>query len=240
MVELATQYGRYGYRRVGALLRAEGFRVNHKRVERLWRREGLKVPARQPKRRRLWLNDGSCVRLRPEHPGHVWSYDFVKARTSDGRALRLLTVIDEYTRECLAIDVARRITADDVLHRLCDLFARRGVPGHIRSDNGPEFAAEAVRGWLGKLGVRTLFIEPGSPWENGYVESFNGKLRDELLDPETFDTLLEARVLTERWRRVYNGVRPHSALGYRPPAPEARLTRPPRSVPATGSTEAGH
>jgi putative transposase len=229
MTELATEYGRYGYRRVGALLRAEGFRVNHKRVERLWRREGLKVPQRQPARRRLWLNDGSCVRLRPEHPGHVWSYDFVKARTSDGRAFRLLTVIDEYTRECLAIDVARRITADDVLERLSDLFIRRGVPAHVRSDNGPEFAAKAVRRWLGGLGVKPLFIEPGSPWENGYVESFNGKVRDELLNPEIFDTLLEARVLVERWRRVYNTVRPHSALDYRPPAPEARLTHPPGS-----------
>ena len=240
MVALATEYGRYGYRRVTALLRAEGFGVNHKRVERLWRREGLKVPAKQPKRRRVWLNDGSCVRLRPAHANHVWSYDFVKCRTSDGRAVRLLTVIDEHTRECLAIDVARRITSGDVLDRLCELFVRRGVPVHIRSDNGPEFAAKAVRGWLGKLGVTTLFIEPGSPWENGYVESFNGKLRDELLNPEIFDTLLEAQVLTERWRRVYNGVRPHSALGYRPPAPEARLTRPLVSDPAndrTGETE---
>ena len=240
MVELATQYGRYGYRRVGALLRAEGFAVNHKRVERLWRREGLKVPARQPKRRRLWLNDGSCVRLRPAYPNHVWSYDFVKCRTTDGRAVRLLTVIDEYTRECLAIDVARRITADDVLERLSRLFIERGRPAYLRSDNGPEFAAKAVRRWLGKVGVRTLFIEPGSPWENGYVESFNGKLRDELLNGELFDTLLEARVLVERWRRAYNGVRPHSSLGYRPPAPEARLTRPPRSGPAAGSTEADH
>jgi putative transposase len=239
MVELATQYGRYGYRRVTALLRPEGWRVNHKRVERLWRREGLKVPARQPKRRRLWLNDGSCVRLRPEHPGHVWSYDFVKCRTSDGRALRLLTVIDEFTRECLAIDVARKLTADDVLDRLSRLFIDRGTPAHIRSDNGPEFTARAVRRWLGRLGVKTLFIEPGRPWENGYVESFNGKLRDELLNPELFDTLSEARVVVERWRRTYNAVRPHSSLGYRPPAPEARLAGPP-SGRASGSTEADH
>ncbi len=148
-------------------------------------------------------------------------------------------MIDEHTRECLAIDVARKITADDVLDRLCDLFVGRGPPEHIRSDNGPEFAARAVRGWLGKVGVKTLFIEPGSPWENGYVESFNGKLRDELLNSELFDTLLEARVLVERWRRAYNAVRPHSALGYRPPAPEARLTGPPRDR-ANGSTEANH
>jgi transposase InsO family protein len=221
MVELAAEYGRYGYRRVAALLRAEGFAVNHKRVERLWRREGLKVPQRQPKRGRLWLGDGSCIRLRPDYKDHVWSYDFVQARTRDGRAFRMLTIIDEFTRECLAIDVARRLNADDVLERLADLFARRGVPEHIRSDNGPEFTAKAVREWLGRVGVTTLYIEPGSPWENGYIESFNGKLTDELLACEVFDTLLEARVLIERWRVRYNTVRPHSSLGYRPPAPEA-------------------
>jgi putative transposase len=221
MVRLATQYGRYGYPRVTELLRREGWKVNHKRVERLWRREGLKVPRKQPKRRRLWLNDGSCVRLRPAYPNHVWSYDFMQARTHDGRAFRLLIVIDEYTRECLAIDVARRLTSEDVLERLSDLFICRTVPDHIRSDNGPEFTALAVRQWLARVGVRTLFIEPGSPWENGYIESFNGKLRDELLNGEIFDTLLEAKVLLERWRREYNTIRPHSALGYRPPAPEA-------------------
>ena len=221
MVELACEFGRYGYRRVAGLLRAEGFAVNHKRVERLWRREGLKVPPKQPKRGRLWLNDGSCVRLRPAHRDHVWSYDFVQGRTRDGRAFRMLTVLDEYSRECLAIDVGRKLTGDDVLERLSDLFVRRGVPEHIRSDNGPEFTARAVREWLDRVGVTTLFIEPGSPWENGYIESFNGKLRDELLDGEVFDTLLEAKVLIERWRVRYNTVRPHSALGYRPPAPEA-------------------
>jgi transposase InsO family protein len=178
------------------------------------------VPKKQPKRGRLWLNDGSCVRLRPEHKDHVWSYDFVQARTHDGRAFRMLTVIDEYTRECLAIDVARRLRSDDVLERLAWLMATRGVPGHIRSANGAEFTAKAVRGWLGKVGVKTLYIEPGSPWENGYVESFNGKLRDELLSGDLFTTLLEARVLIERWRVHYNTVRPHSSLGYRPPAPE--------------------
>jgi putative transposase len=221
MVALAAEYGRYGYRRVTALLRAEGFAANHKRVERLWRREGLKVPQRQPRRGRLWLNDGSCVRLRPERKDHVWSYDFVQGRTRDGRAFRMLNVIDEYTRECLAIDVARKLKSDDVLERLSELFILRGVPEHIRSDNGPEFTAKAVREWLGRVGVRTLYIEPGSPWENGYVESFNGKLSDELLDREVFDTLLEAKVLIERWRRAYNTVRPHSSLRYRPPAPEA-------------------
>lgn len=229
VVSRAAEYGRYGYRRITALLRAEGWRVNAKRVERIWRREGLKVPRRQPKRGRLWLNDGSCVRLRPCWPGHVWAYDFVQDRTHDGRRFRMLTVIDEYTRD-LAIVVARRLTSDDVLQALCDLFVERGPPAHIRSDNGPEFVAKVVRGWLGRVGVTTLFIEPGSPWENGYNESFNGKLRDELLDREIFYSLREAEVLIERWRRHYNTVRPHSALGYRPPAPEAVL--PPPSGPA--------
>lgn len=235
MVEWAGQYGRYGYRRITAMLRIEGWRVNHKRVERLWRREGLKVPKKQPKRGRLWLNDGSCVRLRPLWKDHVWAYDFVHDRTHDGRPLRLLTLVDEYTRECLAIDVARRMTSEDVLERLTDLFIHRGVPDHIRSDNGAEFTSKAVRGWLAKVEVRTLYIEPGSPWENGYIESFNGKLRDELLARETFYTLLEAKVLTERWRQHYNTIRPHSALGYRPPAPEGVLV----GASAAGSAPLG-
>jgi transposase InsO family protein len=223
IVGLASLYGRYGYRRVTALLRAAGWRVNAKRVERIWRREGLKVPRKQPKRGRLWLSDGSCVRLRPERPNQVWAYDFVQDRTHDGRVLRMLVVVDEFSRECLAIRVERRLTSDDVLAVLAELFVARGVPEHVRSDNGPEFAATAVRGWLARLGVGTLFIEPGSPWENGYCESFNGKLRDELLDREVFHSLREAQVLIEAWRRHYNTVRPHSALGYRPPAPEAVL-----------------
>ena len=221
IVWLACEYGRYGYRRITALLHWEGWRVNHKRVERIWREEGLKVPKKQPKRKRLWLNDGSCVRLRSNRRNHVWSYDFVADRTSDGRPIRMLTIVDEFTRECLAIDVAKRLTSEDVLERLSDLFVCKGVPDHIRSDNGSEFTAKSVREWLGRVGVKTLFIEPGSPWENGYVESFNGKLRDELLEREAFDTLLEAKVLIERWRQHYNTIRPHSALGYRPPAPEA-------------------
>ena len=220
IIDLAAAFGRYGYRRIAALLRHEGWRVNHKRVERIWRREGLRVPKKQPKRGRLWLNDGSCVRLRPTHKDHVWAYDFVQARTHDGRSFRMLTVIDEYTRECLAIDVARKLKSDDVLERLAWLFVTRGVPEHIRSDNGPEFTATVVRRWLKRVGVKTLFIEPGSPWENGYCESFNGKLRDELLQRELFYTLKEAKVLIERWRNHYNTIRPHSALGYRPPAPE--------------------
>ena len=220
IIALAKIYGRYGYRRVTALLRVAGWAVNHKRVERIWRQEGLKVPRRQPRRGRLWLNDGSCVRLRPERPNHVWAYDFVEDRTRDGRRFRLLCVVDEFTREALAIRVARRLSAADVIDVLTDLFIARGVPAHIRSDNGPEFVAEAVRGWIEGIGAKTAYIEPGSPWENGYIESFNGKLRDELLDREVFNTLAEAQVLIERWRRHYNTVRPHSALGYRPPAPE--------------------
>ena len=226
IIELAAAFGRYGYRRITAMLRMEGWWVNHKRVERIWRQEGLKVPKKQPKRGRLWLNDGSCVRLRAERKDHVWAYDFVQARTHDGRPFRMLTLIDEYTRECLAIDVARNLRSDDVLERLSWLMATRGVPDHIRSDNGPEFTATVVRDWLKKVGVRTLFIEPGSPWENGYCESFNGKLRDELLAREVFYTLREAKVLIERWRRHYNTARPHSSLGYRPPAPEAVMLEP--------------
>ncbi len=227
IVRLAKKYGRYGYRRVRQLLVDEGWRVSVKRVYRIWRREGLKVPKKQPKRGRLWLNDGSCIRLRPERPNHVWSYDFVQDRTQDGRPIRMLTVIDEFTRRCLAIVVARRLRSDDVLQCLTDLFVAHGPPEHIRSDNGPEFVACNVRGWLGRIGVKTLYIEPGSPWENGYCESFNSKLRDELLECEQFSTLYEAQVLIERWRRHYNAIRPHSSLGYRPPAPETIL--PPAS-----------
>ena len=179
------------------------------------------MPQKQPKRGRLWLNDGSCVRLRPEYTDHVWAYDFVADRTHDGKPLRMLTVVDEYSRECLAIVPGRMLKSEDVIETLADLFVERGAPEHIRSDNGPEFCSRAVRGWLKDLGVETLFIEPGSPWENGYCESFNGKLRDELLSRETFYTLEEARVLIENWRREYNTIRPHSSLGYCPPAPEA-------------------
>ena len=221
IVSLASEYGRYGYRRITALLRRDGWGVNHKRVERIWHQEGLKVPARQPKRGRLWLNDGSCIRLRPEHRNHVWAYDFVFDRTREGRPLKFLTVVDEFTRECLTIEVARRQTSRDVLRTLAKLMLKYGIPKHIRSDNGSEFVAKAVRAWLWRLGVGTLFIERGSPWENGYVESFNGKFRDELLDGEIFTTLQEARVLTNGWRRQYNHIRPHNSLGYRPPAPEA-------------------
>jgi putative transposase len=223
IIELATQYGRYGYRRITAMLQREGWEVNHKGVERIWRREGLKVPQKQPKRKRLWLNNGSCIRLRPEYKDHVWSYDFVKSTTADGRGFRILTIIDEYTRECLALLVARSITSREVIEQLYELFLLRGVPVHIRSDNGSEFTACAIRRWLADLEVKTLYIEPGSPWENGYNESFNGKLQDELLKREVFMTLKEAKILVERWRREYNHIRPHSSLGYRPPAPEVKM-----------------
>ena len=223
IVELATRYGRYGYRRIAAMLRQEGRQVNHKRVERIWRQEGLKIPKRQPKRGRLWLNDGSCIRLRPEHKDHVWSYDLMVDRTTDGRSFRILTILDEYTRECLAILVDRRITSQSVIDKLFQLFLFRRVPEHIRSDNGPEFTATAIRAWLNRLGVKTLFIEKGSPWENGYIESFNGKLRDEFLNREIFTTIAEAKVLIEAWRKEYNQIRSHSALNYQPPAPEAAL-----------------
>jgi transposase InsO family protein len=237
---LARQYGRYGYRRITALLRAEGWRCNHKRVERIWRCEGLKVPARQPKRGRLWLNDGSCVRLRPERANHVWAYDFVEDRTRDGRKIRMLNVVDEFTRECLTIRVGRKLGSADVIDVLADLFIARGTPGYIRSDNGPEFVATAVKGWINGVGAKTAFIEPGSPWENGYVESFNGKLRDELLNAEVFNTLAEAKVLIEQWRVHYNTVRPHSSLGYRPPAPEvivSGMAMPPGNPGPTGSNQ---
>ena len=224
ITELATRYGRYGYRRITALLNNnKGWRVNHKRVERIWRREGLRVPSRQPKRGRLWLNDGSCIRLRPEHKDHVWSYDFVEEGTTDGRKFRILNIIDEYSRECLCSTVEHRLNSHAVIDALFELFILRGIPEHIRSDNGSEFTARAVRKWLGRLGVKTLFIEPGSPWENGYIESFNGKMRDELLNRELFTTLTEAKVLIGQWRMEYNQVRPHSAKGYKPPAPEARM-----------------
>ena len=217
---LAERYGRYGYRKISALLKAAGWLVNDKRVERIWRREGLKVPAKQPKRGRIWDNDGSCIRLRPEYRNHVWSYDFVEARTHDGRKFRMLNVVDEFTHECLTIRVARKLKAVDVIDVLSHLFILRGVPGHIRSDNGPEFVAKAVQAWITGVGGKMAYITPGSPWENGYVESFNARLRDELLNGEIFYTLKEAQIVIESWRRHYNTVRPHASLGYRPPAPE--------------------
>lgn len=219
MIELARQYGRYGYRRIAVLLRDAGWSVSDGRIERLWRREGLKVPMKQPKRGRLWLKDGSCVRLRPEHRDHVWSYDFVHCRTDDGRAFRMLNILDEFSRECLAIRVRRKLNSLDVIDVLTDLFILRGVPAFIRSDNGPEFVAQSVRDWINAVGAKTALIEPGSPWGNGYCESFNARLRDELLNGEIFYSLREVQIIIEQWRQHYNTVRPHSALGWRPPAP---------------------
>ena len=227
IISLACQYGRYGYRRIAVMVNRSGLRVSRDRVERIWRRESLQVPRKQRPRGRLWLNDGSCIRLRPERPNHVWSYDFVTTWTHGGRPVRLLCIIDEYTREALAIRVERSIRAQVVIETLADVMLMRGVPDHIRSDNGPEFTAKALRAWLATVGARTLYIEPGSPWENGYCESFNGRLRDELLNGEIFYSLREARVVIERWRKEYNTVRPHSSLGYRPPAPAAINPKPP-------------
>ena len=222
IIALASEYGRYGYRRITALLQQAGWQVGKDRGQRIWRREGLKVPAQQKPRGRLWLKDGSCVRLRPERQNHVWSYDFVEARTQDGRSLRLLTLIDEFTRQCLALRVARRLNSHDVIETLGECMLEHGVPEHVRSDNGAEMTAQRVQEWLQTVGAQPLFIEPGSPWENGYCESFNGKLRDECLNGEIFYSLREARVIIEMWRKHYNTVRPHSALRYRPPAPLAR------------------
>jgi putative transposase len=223
IVELARQYGRYGYRRITALLRHAGWAVNKKRVERIWRREGLKVPSKQPKRGRLWLADGSCIRLRPERRNHVWAYDFIEDRTHDGRRYRALCVLDEFTRRCLAIVVRRRFSANHVLEILAELMILHGVPEHIRSDQGPEFVAKAVQDWIANVGAKTAYIERASPWENGYIESFNAKLRDELIDREIFYTLNEAEILIEARRRHYNTVRPHSSLRYRPPKPEVMM-----------------
>jgi putative transposase len=224
IVQLASQYGRYGYRRITALLKRAGWKVGKDRVERIWRREGLKVPQKQKPRGRLWFNDGSCVRLRPTHRNHVWSYDFVSARTHDGRSVRLLNLIDEHTRESLLVRAQRRWSSSRVISALADVMVMKGVPEHLRSDNGPEFVAKDLRNWLANTGAKTLYIEPGSPWENGYCESFNSKLRDEFLNGEIFYSIKELRVLAERWRVHYNTIRPHSSLGYRSPAPEAWLT----------------
>lgn len=223
MIYLASRFGRYGYRRITALLQNEGWQVNHKRIERLWRLEGLKVPQKQPKRGRLWLNDSSTLRLRPEFAKHVWSYDFMQDRTHDGKSYRILNIIDEYSRECLLAKAARRFSHRKIMGHLTDLFCEHGVPVHIRSDNGPEFIARRLRAWLNRLAVKPLFIEPGSPWENGYVESFNGKMRDELLNGEIFYSLKEAEVLIEQWRIEYNTIRPHSALNYKSPVPKTVL-----------------
>jgi transposase InsO family protein len=239
MIEFARENPRYGYRRVWALLRREGWPVNKKRVHRLWRQEGLKVTERQHKRRRLLLgeSENGCTRRRAEHKDHVWSYDFVMDLTEDGRRLKMMPVVDEYTRECLSIDVERSITADDVIETLASLFGRRGGPTFIRSDNGPEFVAKAIKRWLEASGVETLYIEPGSPWENAYSETFISRFSDELLKREVFADLLEAKVLVEDYREHYNHKRPHSALGYQPPAQFAEAAGLKRKVADGGKPE---
>ena len=220
VIELAEEYGRYGYRKITDLLNQDGWNVGKARVYTIWREEGLKVPQKQPKRGRLWLTDGSCIRKRPEFTNHVWSYDFVHERTHDGKKYRILNIIDEYSKECLKALVKRKINSQDVILALSELFLTRGIPKYIRSDNGPEFIAKRLVGWLDMLEVKPLYIEPGSPWENGYVESFNGKMRYELLNGEIFYSLLEAQVIIEKWRIHYNTIRPHQSLGGMPPTPK--------------------
>jgi transposase InsO family protein len=218
MLTIVAEHPRYGYRMVWALLRQSGWRVNRKRIYRLWVQEGLKVPQKQRKRRRLGHGENSCVRRKAKHKDHVWTWDFIHDRTASGRPLKWLSIVDEYTRECLALEVDRGITAEKVIDVLAELFRIRGVPKHIRSDNGPEFIAKTIRRWLCLAGVETLYVEPGSPWENGYAESFHSRLRDELLNREEFINLAEARHLADAWRLDYNHRRPHSSLGYQTPA----------------------
>lgn len=216
--EQVRQHPRYGYRRMWALLRASGFRINRKRVWCLWKQEGFKVPRNQRKRRRLGCSDNGLVRHRPEHRNHVWAWDFIHDRDERGRPLKWFSLIDEFTRECLALEVERSITAHDVVDVLAQVLLVRGVPGHIRSDNGPEFIASGLRHYLELAGIGTLYIEPGAPWENGFAESFHGKLRDELLDRELFADLRQAQTLAAAWKNDYNHRRPHSALNYQTPA----------------------
>jgi transposase InsO family protein len=218
MLALVGEHPRYGYRRIWALLRKAGWTVNRKRIYRLWRQEGLKVPQKQHKKRHLGMSANSCVRRKAEHKDHVWTWDFIHDRTTSGRPLKWLSIVDEYTRECLALEVNRGITAEKVIDVLVELFRIRGVPQHIRSDNGPEFITRAIRRWLKHAGVETLYVKPGPPWENGYVESFHSRLRDELTNREEFTNLAEARYLADAWRLEYNHRRPHSSLGYRTPA----------------------
>ena len=229
MLQLVRRRPRFGYRRIAALLRAEGFRASNSRILRLWRREGLKVPVKKRKKRRLGTTANGCHRRQAEHKDHVWAWDFVFDKTSGGSQLKWLSIVDEYTRECLALKVARGITSEDVIDTLAELFAMRGVPRNIRSDNGPEFVAKAIQRWLNQLDVEALYIEPGSPWENGYAESFHSRLRDEFLALEVFDSLAAARRLTALWKEDYNTARPHSSLGYVAPATFA--ARCPHSAP---------
>jgi len=235
MRRLALRWPRFGYRRIAVLLGQEGWRVNVKRVHRLWKAEGLQIRKKQRKRRRMGNSANACHRRKPRYKDHVWGYDFVSERTERGGQLKLLSVVDEFTRECLTIEAERKFTGRDVVEVLKELFAIRGRPKYLRSDNGPEFACQAVRKWLRQSGVGTLFIEPGSPWENGYVESFNGKLRDECLNGELFLNLTETQYVADRWRLDYNHYRPHSMLGWRTPSAYAARCRGRRPCVPPGS-----
>ena len=218
---MASNFGRVGYRQVSGMLRNQGIRINHKRVERIWREEGLKLPAKQTKRRRIFLSDGNCIRLRANHSNHVWSYDFVDDRSMDGRKIRWLNIVDENDHVCLASVPRRSWRGNAVINTLSDIMLFRGVPEYIRSDNGSEFISKHLRKWLSDVGAITTYIEPGSPWENGFIESFNSRMRDEFLNGESFGNIHEAEVLTKRWVNYYNTVRPHSSLGGKTPAPQS-------------------
>lgn len=226
IINAACNFGRVGYRMVTNMLRNNGTLINHKRVERIWREEGLKLPKKQTKKRRLWMNDGSCIRLRAERKNHVWSYDFVEDKTYNGKKIRILNIIDEFTHECLASIPRRSWRNNDIIEVLAGLMLLRGTPEYLRSDNGSEFTAKKIRKWLSNTGVITAYIEPGSPWENGYIESFNARMRDEFLNGELFGNMYEVQVLISRWVKYYNTVRPHSSLGGRPPAPQTIIHIP--------------
>lgn len=239
MIRLAKRYGRYGYRKITELLRVEGWCVNHKKIERLWREEGLKLPERHKKRRRLYHKDSSVNRLRPTHPNHVWAIDFVHDKLSNGRSYKMLTVLDEYTRQALCVEVQDKMNSDDVLEAMHRLLMKYGKPEFIRSDNGGEFVAEHLQDWLRKVGITPIQIYPGSPyrdicfanalpgnaWENGYNERFNGILRQEVLNAEWFHSVKQARIAIKTWLKEYNHIRPHHALGMRPPVPETLLEK---------------
>lgn len=234
LIRLAKQYGRYGYRKVGELLRVEGWRANHKKVERLWREEGLQLPARHKKRKRLYHHAASVIRLGPKYPNHIWAIDFVHDKLSNGRPYKMLTVLDEYTRQALCVSVAVKMSSADVLEALYPLLLQRGRPEYIRSDNGPEFVAAPFQDWLRRVGIQPIRIYPGSPWENGYNERFNGTLRHELLNAEWFTTTRQAQVVIDIWLKQYNQIRPHHALGMRTPVPETILEKPQISGPDHG------
>ena len=228
--KLAERHKRYGYRMITAKLRQNGWIVNHKRIQRIWQKEGLQVPYRCKFKKAKGTSENSCAVRKAEYSNHVWTYDFMSDQTEDGGKLKLLTVLDEFTRESPAIELGRSMRARDVIAVLEYLIMVRGVPKFIRSDNGPEFIADAIKKWLKRNHVETLYIAPGSPWENGYIESFNGKLRDDILNREVFHSVKEAKVIVENWRLEYNNHRPHSGLDYMTPAAFAAGCNPPGSA----------